>query len=91
MAKTLEERYRQDNRMWNWWLHDQPWTKCLVVTTSTDTVLRASMRHQLSRAYQSALQMFMEDRGSSTREKIRLILYHHRQKRLPWGVQKCLL
>ena len=54
-------------------------------------LLRVSVRQEKSRSFQGALQMFMEDRDSSTREKIRLTLYYHRQKRLPWGVQECLL
>jgi hypothetical protein len=91
IAKTMEERLRQNDRTLNWWFHDHPWTKSLVGANSAATVLRAPMRHQLSRSFQSAIQMFTEDRGSSIREKTRLALYHHRQKRLPWGVQRSLL
>ncbi len=43
--------------------------KSLVGANSAATGLRAPMRHQLSRAFQSAIQMFTEDRGSSIREK----------------------
>ncbi len=91
ISKNVEERLRQNDRTLNWWFHNHPWTKSLVVTNSATTVLRAPMRHQLSRSSQSAIQMFTEDRGSSIREKIRLALYHHRQKRLPWGVHRGLL
>jgi len=67
IAKTMEERLRQNDRTLNCWFHDHPWTKFLVGANSAATVLRAPMRHQLSRSFQSAIQMFTEDRGSSIR------------------------
>ena len=88
VSKTLEERFRQNDGMLEWWLQVHPWTKSLVDATPIAGAPRASKRHQLSRAFQSALQMFMEDRNSSIRERSRLSLYYHRQKRLPWGVQR---
>jgi hypothetical protein len=91
MAKNMEECLWQNDRTLNWWFHDHPWTKSLVGANSAATVLRTPMRNQLSRSFQSVIKMVTEDRDSSIRGKIRLTLYHHRQKRLPWGVHSCLV